>query len=94
MPNPDDHKIQKWQVLIAAAGTLGETELYGRSLIADNRLEGKYVGPDAMVLTFAQPVGDLSLYTYAFLCTKPGFSAIRATSYGTKVLRLRSESPT
>src|SRR5579871_5596056 len=30
MPNPDDHKIQKWQVLIAAAGTLGETELYGR----------------------------------------------------------------
>lgn len=91
MPNPKDHKIERWQVLIAGAGTLGENELYGRSLIADRRLSGHYVGPDAMVMTFKSPASPESLYAYAFLCTGVGFRSIRATSYGTKVLRLRPE---
>ena len=91
MPNPDDHAIRKWQVLIAGAGTLGETEIYGRSIIADGRLEDKYVGPHAMVLTFDSPGEALNLYTYAFLCTRVGISAVRAASYGTKVLGVRAD---
>jgi len=91
MPNPQDHKIERWQVLIAGAGTLGENELYGRSIIADRRLSGHYVGPDAMVMTFKSPASPESLYAYAFLCTGVGFRSVRATSYGTKVLRLRPE---
>ena len=29
MPMPERHRIHRWQILIAAAGTLGETELFG-----------------------------------------------------------------
>ena len=43
MANPDRHRVRRWQVLIAGAGTLGENELYGRCIIADGRLTGKYV---------------------------------------------------
>ena len=91
MPVPENHEIKRWQVLIAGAGTLGETELYGRALIADSRLVGRYVGPDAMVLNLLEPGADLSLLTYAVLLTKAGIRAVRSTSYGTKILRLRSD---
>jgi hypothetical protein len=91
IPDPDAHRIDRWQVLIAGAGTLGENELYGRSMIADQRLENRYVGPDAMVMTFDSPGSSESLYAYAFLCTGVGIRCVRATSYGTKVLRVRSE---
>jgi hypothetical protein len=91
MPVPEDHCIRKSQVLIAAAGTLGETELYGRSVIADGRLEGKYVGPHAMVLTFKEPGGVLNLYVYAVLCTNAGVGCVRSASYGTKVLGVRPD---
>jgi hypothetical protein len=91
MPRPDDHCIRKWQVLIAGAGTLGATELFGRAVIADSRIAGKYVGPHAMALTFREPSSSLSLYAYAFLLTATGISCVRATSYGTKVLGLRSD---
>jgi len=91
MPHPERHRIRRWQVLIAGAGTLGETELFGRALIADSRLIDKYVGPHAMTLHFKDPGGTLNLYTYAFLCTSIGFQAIRSTSYGTKVLGLRKD---
>lgn len=87
MTNPERHLVQKWQVLIAGAGTLGETELYGRPIIADARLEGKYVGPDALALTFKEPGSVDNLYVYAFLCTDIGVSLMRSTSYGTKLLR-------
>jgi hypothetical protein len=91
MPEPTRHLVKKWQILVAGAGTLGETELYGRSIIADGRLVGKYVGPHAMVLTFKEPELDLSLYTYAFLCTELGVRAFRSASYGTKVLGIRKD---
>jgi hypothetical protein len=91
MPRPERHLVKPRQVLIAGAGTLGENELYGRAIIADSRLEGRYVGPDAMVLTFREPDSDHSLFVYAFLLTKVGFRAIRATSFGTKILRLRKD---
>lgn len=91
MNHPERHAVEKWQILIAGAGTLGEKELYGRCVIADGRLAGKYVGPDAMVLTFSDPGGDLNLFTYAFLATEAGIRAIRSASYGTKLLRLRKD---
>jgi hypothetical protein len=91
MPVPEDHQIKKWQILVAGAGTLGPTELFGRSIIADARLVDKYVGPHAMVLTSNEVASPLSLYCYAFLCTSAGIDCVRSTSYGTKVLGLRSD---
>ncbi|NLS90945.1 MAG: restriction endonuclease subunit S [Planctomycetaceae bacterium] len=91
MAQPERHRICPWQILIAGAGTLGETELYGRSIIADKRLKGKYVGPDAMVLEFADAGGIDNLFTYAFLCTRIGVKAVRSASYGTKILRIRKD---
>ena len=88
---PERHHVKRWQVLIAAAGTLGETELFGRAIIADGRLVDKYVGPHAMVLEFSEPGGEDNLYTYAFLCTQIGFQAIRSTCYGTKILGIRKD---
>ncbi|WP_437681676.1 hypothetical protein [Sorangium sp. So ce131] len=91
MARPERHRVKRWQVLVSGAGTLGESELYGRSIIADDRLVDRYVGPHAMVLTFADPGSDDSLYTYAFLCSKPGIRAVRSTSFGTKILGLRKD---
>ena len=91
MARPERHLVKRWQVLLAGAGTLGESELYGRAILADVRLAGSYVGPDAVALTFKEPEADQSLFAYVFLLTAIGFRAIRATSYGTKVLRLRRD---
>jgi len=91
MAQPERHRVRRWQVLIAGAGTLGENELYGRSIIADGRLHGRFVGPHAMVLTFNEEGSDLNLYTYAFLCSRIGIKAIRSASYGTKILGLRKD---
>src|SRR5262245_54063490 len=91
MPDPDAHRVCKWQILLAGAGTLGANELFGRAIIADHRLVDKYVGPDAVSLTFKEPGGVDNLYTYAFLCSDIGFRALRSTSYGTKVLRFRPD---
>lgn len=91
MSRPDRHRVRRWQVLIAGAGTLGENELYGRSIIADGRLVDRFVGPHAMVLTFEDEGGDLNLYTYAFLCSRIGIKAIRSASFGTKILGVRKD---
>lgn len=91
MPHPDRHLIQKWDVLVAGAGTLGETELYGRALIADERLAGKFTGPHSMTLRFLEPNSDQALFTYAFLASRTGLDALRSTSYGTKILGLRTD---
>jgi len=91
MPLPENHRIHRWQILIAGAGTLGETELYGRSILSDSRVQDKYVGPDAVALTFQDPGSDLNLYAFAFLSTKAGVKCIRSTSYGTKILRFRMD---
>lgn len=91
MGSPHDHVIRPWQVLISGAGTLGETELYGRSIIADSRLSGKYVGPHAMALTFKDPGEEANLCAYSFLLSKRGIEIVRSASYGTKVLGLRKD---
>jgi hypothetical protein len=89
MHDPNLHLIERGQVLIAGAGTLGENELYGRALFADGRLCGKYVGPDSMTLIFEDPDDDFSVFAYAWLASPTGLQAIRAASYGTKILRFR-----
>lgn len=91
MHDPALHLVEKGQVLIAGAGTLGENELYGRALLADARLSGKYVGPDSMTLLFEDPDDDFSVFAYAWLASPTGLQAIRAASYGTKILRFRDD---
>ncbi|NNC16692.1 hypothetical protein HJC22_13300 [Corallococcus exiguus] len=91
MAKPERHRVHRWQILIAGAGTLGENELYGRSIIADGRLESRYVGPHAMSLTFEDAGSDTNLFAYAFLCSGIGVRAIRSASYGTKILGIRKD---
>ena len=91
MHRPEAHLVERGHVLIAGAGTLGENELYGRSLLADVRLVGKYVGPDSMTLVFEEPDSDIVLFAYAWLASPTGVEAIRSTSYGTKILRFRDD---
>ena len=91
MASPARHLVTRGQVLIAGAGTLGENELYGRAILADERLIGKYVGPHSMSLHFDSPDDDFSLFTYAWLASPTGTEAIRSASYGTKILGLRKD---
>jgi hypothetical protein len=91
MREPEKHLVERGQVLIAGAGTLGENELYGRAIRADDRLAGKYVGPDSMTLVFENPDDEFALFAYAWLASPTGVQAIRSTSYGTKILRFRPE---
>lgn len=91
MRDPRKHYVDRGQVLIAGAGTLGDNELYGRAILADDRLAGKYVGPDSMTLVFENPDDDFSLFAYAWLASPTGLQAIRSTSYGTKLLRFRPD---
>lgn len=89
--HPSRHEIRRWQILIAGAGTLAETELFGRSIIADVRLAGKYMCEDTLALTFNNPGGTVNLYAAAFLATRVGIRAVRSTGYGTKTLKLRRD---
>lgn len=87
----EDQRIKAGQLLFAGVGTLGETELYGRCILADKRLEGRIIGSDAVALTFKEPDSDVAAFTYAFLCTRAGVRAVRATGYGTKLMSLRMD---
>jgi len=91
MQRPERHEVRRWQILIAGAGTLGENELYGRAIIADDRLRASYVGQDTLVLAFDPPGSDINLYAYAFLASPTGVKALRSCSYGTKILRIRKD---
>lgn len=91
MLQPELHLVTRGQVLIAGAGTLGESELYGRSILADDRLVGKYVGPHSMSLHFEEPNSDYSLFAYAWLTSPTGIQVLRSASYGTKILSLRKD---
>lgn len=91
MPHPDRHLIEPGQVLVAGVGTLKETELYGRAILADARLVGKYLSQDAMAIVFEDPSSALSLYTFAWLASPTGMQVLRSTSYGTKLLRFRKD---
>lgn len=88
--NLEEHRIHRWQVLIAGAGQMEETNLFGRSIIADERLIGKIVSPHILRLS---PVDDLdtALYTYAFLCSKIGIRMVHSCAYGSSVPSISSD---
>ncbi|WP_437316317.1 hypothetical protein [Sorangium sp. So ce385] len=87
----EDLRICRGDVLIAGAGQLGDTNLFGRAIIADGRLAGKLAAGDLMVLRFGEPDDDRSLYTYAFLASSIGLRLIRACAYGTSIPRMRPD---
>jgi hypothetical protein len=91
MPRPEEQRVHKSQILIAAAGQMGEGNLFGRSIIADERLTAGYCGPDTLALTFEEAGGDINLWSYAFLNTGIGLRAIRSAAYGTSIPRLRPD---
>lgn len=90
IPDLESRRVKNGQILIAGVGTLGETELYGRSIIADDRLVGKLLTSDTLVL---EPIldEDTHYYVYAFLCTSVGVRLVRSASAGTKLLRPRRD---
>lgn len=89
IPHPEHHRIHRWQVLIAGAGQMAEGNLFGRSIIADDRLAGRFLGPHVVALTFAEPGSDANLWTYAFLNTQVGLKAVKSCAFGTSVPGLR-----
>jgi hypothetical protein len=89
MPNPADHEIHRGEILVAAAGQSGDSTLFGRAIMADGRLAGKYVGPDTVKLTFGEGSDDMSCWLYAFLSTEVGLALTRSAAYGTSIPRLR-----
>jgi hypothetical protein len=86
----ESRQAKSGQILIAGVGTLGETELYGRAIMADKRLEGKLLSSDILVL---EPTldEDTHAYLYAFLSSYVGVRMVRSTSAGTKLLRPRRD---
>jgi len=89
MPHPERHRVCRWDVLISAAGQMDEGTLFGRCIIADQRLEGKYLGPDTIALRFVEPGSDLNLWVYAFLTSRTGLNAVKSCGYGTSIPRIR-----
>ncbi|MFT3769606.1 MAG: hypothetical protein QM820_29575 [Minicystis sp.] len=91
LPDRSKQIVKKWQILIAGAGQMGEGNLFGRSIIADGRLEGMCTGPDTLALAFDNPGSSDNLWVYAFLNTRLGLAAVRACAYGTSIPRLRPD---
>lgn len=83
----EDLRIKRGDVLIAGAGQMGEGNLFGRSLVADDRLAGRLAAGDL----FADPDSDRALYVAAFLSTRAGLQGIRSTAYGTSIPRMRPD---
>lgn len=86
----ESRQAKSGQILMAGVGTLGETELYGRAIIADKRLEGKLLSSDVLILE-PNLDEDTHFYLYAFLCSQVGVRLVRSTSAGTKLLRPRRD---
>lgn len=87
----EELRIHRGDVLIAGAGQMGESTLFGRALIADDRLAGKLAAGDLMVVRFPSPDSDEALFSYAFLMCNAGLSGIRACAYGTSIPRMRPD---
>ena len=89
MTRPEEHQLRKWQICIAGAGQMAEGNLFGRSILVDDRLADLFVASDSVVLEFDEPGSDVNLWLYAFLNTKVGLDAVRSCAYGTSIPRLR-----
>lgn len=89
MASPEDHRINTWDILIAGAGQMNEGNLFGRSIVADERLSGRFLGPHAVCLRFPEPGSNLNCWTYAYLNTSVGLAAVKSVAFGTSVPGLR-----
>ena len=56
MPLATDHEVRRGDVLLAGAGQVGATTLFGHGIIADARLAGGYVDGHAVQLGFEEPL--------------------------------------
>lgn len=88
MPNPEARRIKRGQILIAGAGQMEESNLFGRSILSDNRLVGKVLCGDGIMLN-GDEESDEFLYLYAFLCSPYGVRFVRSTAYGSSIPRPR-----
>jgi hypothetical protein len=83
--------IQKLQIvrddlLLAAAGQVGDTTLFGRPVVADARLAGAVLGGDTLVLRIRDDAlrGPIS----ALLLSPTGRQLVVSTAYGTSIPRI------
>jgi type I restriction enzyme S subunit len=70
---------------------MGLGNLFGRSIIADNRLAGGFLGPDTFAIGFEEPGSDLNLWTYAVINSMLGLQGIQAAAYGTSIPHIRPD---
>ncbi|NJR48199.1 MAG: hypothetical protein HC780_00280 [Leptolyngbyaceae cyanobacterium CSU_1_3] len=88
MPDAEARRIKHGQILIAGAGQMDETNLFGRSIIADDRLAGKVLCGDGIILN-GDEHSDSFLFLSAFLCSSVGIRFVRSTAYGSSIPRPR-----
>jgi hypothetical protein len=84
-------RIRRGDVLIAGAGQIGPSTLFGRAIIADARLVGRLAAGDIMVLRGSGLEDDDFLFLYGFLLSSAGLNAVRACAYGTSIPRMRPD---
>lgn len=78
--------IRRGDILIAGAGQVGETTLFGRPVIADSRLVNCILGGDTLALTPKSPrIGAL---LFAYLLSPTGRDLLVSTAYGTSIPRI------
>lgn len=75
-------------LLIAGRGTLGDGEIFGRSVQAVGKLSRLVFTEDMLRLTVDE---EHSNFLYAFLSTPIGVQLIRTAAVGTKILKLRDD---
>ncbi|MCC6874428.1 MAG: hypothetical protein IT378_09015 [Sandaracinaceae bacterium] len=91
MPFVGELRIERGDILVAGAGQIGPSTMFGRSVIADARLAGKLAAGDLLSLRGGGVEDDELLFLYAFLCSTAGIAAVRACAYGTSIPRIRTD---
>src|SRR5260221_5948835 len=87
----EDLRIERGDILLAGAGQIGRSTLFGRSVLADARLAGKLAAADLMVLRGGGLTDEDLLFLFAFLGSRFGLSAVRSCAYGTSIPRMRPD---
>lgn len=82
---PIDEMIEEGEVIIAAVGTMGESEVFCRTEYAGRELEGKYIVGEFIRMK-TSPEWHPG-YLYAWLSTEYGFRFLRSIQSGTKLCR-------
>lgn len=80
-----DNLVKYGEVLIAAVGTLGENETFGRTVFANEELSGQLVSGEFIRMKTSDEIP--SGYLFTWLNSEYGFRLIRSTHTGTKLCR-------